>query len=73
MTVNELPYPLRLVVESLYYCIWANPETKNLTCSEIMLKLRDLYGAKLVDEARAVIEGTSRETKLPYTADSGVT
>jgi hypothetical protein len=61
MNSEELPYPLRLVVETLNYCVWSNPITQDMRCSEILELLKAVYG----DDLCAQAEKTLRGEKVP--------
>jgi hypothetical protein len=57
MQLSEIKYPLRLVVEILYYCIWNNPKTNDVKLAEIKEHLLFFFTEEELDKARLILEG----------------
>lgn len=54
--VDQLEYPLQLVVRMAFYFMYNSPYTADLKLSEIRVKLVDLFGEYLADEALDCIQ-----------------
>ena len=65
MKVSELPYPLRLVVETMHYCTFTNPITQDIKCSELKAALVALYGESLVEDSLRALRGEYTGTDKP--------
>jgi hypothetical protein len=62
MTVNDIPYPLRLCVEVLGYAGILCPKTKDMTASEIKTAAAVFFDEEMVAEATDILCGRSKNT-----------
>ena len=69
MNTSEIPYPLCIVVETLFFCVWHNPLMKDVKASELLERLYCIFGKELVDQARAILSGESSESEQPMRKD----
>ena len=51
MDISERPYPLRIVVDTLHYCMWGNPVVENIPVLEIRQRIEAVFGKELTQQA----------------------
>lgn len=57
MNLSDVEYPLRVVVESVHYCIWSNHKTSSMKPSEVKQKVAELFGDDLTEKAFDILRG----------------
>lgn len=55
--VADIPYPLRLVVETIHYCVFLNPVTGDMKCGDLLPLIARIYGDDLVKQAGEILSG----------------
>lgn len=57
MELKDLPYPLRLCVEMMFYAVFTSDTTKYMQSSEVRQALRAFFDDALIDEATNILTG----------------
>lgn len=57
MTLQDIPYPQRLIVELLHYAVWSCEKTQNMKSSEIKAAMAVFFTEAQIAEAQAYLEG----------------
>ncbi len=57
MTIHDLPYPQRLLVEMLHFAVWSCDKTKDMKCSEIKTALAVFFTDEEISQAQELLAG----------------